>query len=60
MAKRTFVAFVIDPELKRGLEFVKKRDGISVSFQVHRAIEAWLKARGVAVPKKEGATSRER
>jgi hypothetical protein len=46
--QRTFIAFEIEPHLKAGLDAVKERDGISLNFQVSKAIERWLEERGVA------------
>ena len=46
--QRTFVAFEIEPHLKAGLDAVKDRDGISLNFQVSKAIERWLEERGVS------------
>lgn len=37
----------IDDELLEGLAAVKERDGIPASEQVRRAIQAWLKERGI-------------
>jgi hypothetical protein len=45
--QRTFVAFEIEPHLKAGLDAVKNRDGISLNFQVSKAIEQWLEERGI-------------
>lgn len=40
--------FRIDRELLDGLEEIKQRVGVSVSEQVRRAIQAWLKQHGVS------------
>jgi hypothetical protein len=56
---RTFVAIELDADLKRGLDLVKERDGISISFQVARAIENWLEERGIE-PVKKGGTKKAR
>jgi len=37
--------FYIDPHLMRGLDDVKKRDGIPVSEQIRRAIAMWLETK---------------
>jgi predicted DNA-binding protein len=37
----------IDDQLMDGLRAVKNRDGIPVSVQVRRAIEAWLREKGL-------------
>jgi len=39
----------LESELLEGLQQVRERDGIPVSEQVRRAIQAWLKEKGVAV-----------
>jgi hypothetical protein len=39
----------VDSRLIDGLREVKERDGIPVSEQVRRAIEAWLETKGVRV-----------
>jgi hypothetical protein len=39
----------IDSRLAEGLQTVKDRDGIPISEQVRRAIEAWLESKGVKV-----------
>jgi hypothetical protein len=41
--------FRLESELLDGLQQVRERDGIPVSEQVRRAIQAWLKEQGVAV-----------
>jgi hypothetical protein len=50
--ERTFVAFVIEPHLKAGLEQVKERDGLPINFQVSRAIERWLEEKGIRMERK--------
>jgi len=40
-------AFRIEPEILRGLQDVKERDGIPISEQVRRALSDWLRKRGV-------------
>ena len=46
MAPRHLAAFRIEHEILKGLQAVKKRDGIPVSEQVRRALRQWLKTRG--------------
>jgi hypothetical protein len=48
----------IDDELLEGLLALKERDGVPVSEQVRRAIEAWLKEKGIRVKseRQRGAT----
>ena len=47
--------FWITPSQRDGLRLVKERDGVPESEQIRRAIDAWLKSRGVRTPKKGGA-----
>jgi Ribbon-helix-helix domain len=39
--------FRIDRRLLDALEEVKRRDGVPISEQVRRALEAWLEGKGV-------------
>jgi hypothetical protein len=39
----------LESELLEGLQLVRERDGIPVSEQVRRAIQSWLKEKGVIV-----------
>lgn len=39
----------LESELLKGLRQVRERDGIPVSEQVRRAIQVWLKDKGVVV-----------
>jgi hypothetical protein len=47
MSPKELTAFRMDPELMAGLRAVKERDGIPLSVQIHRAVEAWLASKGV-------------
>jgi len=49
MTPRQRYGFWIDPEQRDGLRFVKERDGILESEQIRRAINEWLKKKGVQV-----------
>jgi hypothetical protein len=49
MAPKELTAFRVAPEIMAGLRRVKKRDGVPLSVQVHRALETWLEAKGVTV-----------
>jgi len=44
---RKLYSFWIDPEQAQGLKDVKERDGVPESEQIRRAIDTWLKAKGV-------------
>jgi hypothetical protein len=52
MALKTRYGFWIEPHQLAGLRLVKARDGVLESEQIRRAIDAWLAAKGVALPKK--------
>ena len=41
--------FRLEAELMDGLRSIRVRDGIPLSEQVRRAIQTWLKAKGVTV-----------
>ena len=47
----------LEPELTEGLRRVKERDGISISEQVRRAVQDWLRRKGVKLTK--GAEKRQ-
>ena len=54
MTPRTRYNFWIDDEQRVGLREVKERDGVLESEQIRRAIDAWLKLKGV----KKGKTAK--
>ena len=45
--ERRFYNFFIDLDLAAGLKRIKKRDGISESEQIRRAIRKWLDSKGL-------------
>lgn len=49
MARRTLAAFRIEPDILKGLQAVKERDGVPVSEQVRRALRQWLKSKGLTL-----------
>jgi metal-responsive CopG/Arc/MetJ family transcriptional regulator len=51
MTPKKFTALRLDEELLEGLREVWKRDGVSVSEQIRRAVRTWLKSRDVVVVK---------
>ncbi len=51
---KTFT-FAISEELKRGLQTVRERDGISEAEQIRRGIQMWLESRGLASTPQQGA-----
>ncbi len=58
MADRLLFNFVIDPEMKRAIESIKERDGISESEQARRALSAWIESKGIKL--KGGARKKKR
>ena len=48
MSPRRRYSFWIDDAQARGLKAVKERDGVLESEQIRRALDAWLRGRGVA------------
>ena len=62
MAGRTLAAFRIEPEILKGLQAVKDRDGVPISEQVRRALVAWLRSKRLrlkpAAARKGGARKR--
>ena len=58
VADRLLFNFVIEPEMKRALEAIKERDGISESEQARRAIAVWIESKGIRL--KGGAKKRQR
>jgi hypothetical protein len=46
---RRTVTFRIDDDLIEGLQLVWERDGVAISEQLRRAVQAWLETRGVKV-----------
>ena len=49
MTPKKLTNFRIDSELLEAMEGIRQRDGVPVSEQVRRAIQDWLKKRGVSV-----------
>lgn len=54
MAPKELAAFRLPPQLLEALRQIRERDGISMTDQVHRALDAWVESRGVT-PKKTGS-----
>ncbi|MGC4083672.1 MAG: hypothetical protein QM736_16580 [Vicinamibacterales bacterium] len=48
---KTFT-FVIPPQLKRGLQQVRERDGVSEAEQIRRGIAMWLESKGITQERK--------
>jgi hypothetical protein len=44
---RLLFNFIIAPEMKRAIEAIKERDGISESEQARRALAAWIESKGI-------------
>ena len=56
MPNRLLFNFVIEPEMKRAIEAIKERDGVSESEQARRALAAWIESKGIKLkggPKKK-------
>jgi len=51
-------AFRLDAEIIAGLQAIKERDGIPLSEQVRRALNAWLAEKGVVKAKRKRPASR--
>lgn len=49
MTPRSRYTFFIDAEQRAALAAIKQRDGISESEQIRRAVQAWVKEKGVTV-----------
>ena len=60
MSRRT-TTIRIDDALLEGLQIMKDRDGVPISEQVRRAIQAWLESKGVSPkPERKRAATRKR
>ena len=53
-------AFRIDADLLTSLREIKRRDGVPVSEQVRRALQAWVASRGVAKAERKRVAPRKR
>jgi hypothetical protein len=53
-------AFRIDAALLASLQDIKRRDGVPVSEQVRRALQAWVESRGVTKTERKRAATRKR
>jgi hypothetical protein len=60
MGTRRRYSFWIDETQARGLKLVKERDGMLESEQIRRAVEQWLRRRGVGQPDGQRALPRAR
>lgn len=47
MAAKVLTAFRMDPDIMDGMRRVKERDGVPMSVQVHRALQAYLAEKGL-------------
>jgi len=47
--QRTVMTFRVDPELRKALDKLFERDGISPSEAIRRALRAWLETKGIRV-----------
>ena len=53
-------AFRIDGDLLASLQEIKRRDGVPVSEQVRRALQAWVESRGVVKAERKRVAPRQR
>jgi hypothetical protein len=49
MAALRLTNFRLEEQLLDALQTIKDRDGVPISVQVRRAIEAWIQSKGVRV-----------
>ena len=56
MTPRRKYSFYIDDEQAQGLKVVKERDGVLESEQIRRAINEWLRVKGVKTARKRAVT----
>jgi hypothetical protein len=49
--QRLFMAFRPEPEMARAMHRLHARDGITMSEQIRRALQRFLKSKGVYAPK---------
>ena len=60
MSRRKRYAFWIEQEQLEGLHEIRARDGVLPSEQIRRALDEWLKKRGVRKVPRPRATTPER
>jgi hypothetical protein len=60
LTPRKKYSFYIDDEQAEGLKAVKERDGVLESEQIRRAINEWLKKKGVKKSDRKRAQTRKR
>ena len=53
-------AFRVEADLLEALQEIKRRDGVPVSEQVRRALQAWVESRGVTKTERKRAVTRKR
>jgi hypothetical protein len=53
-------AFRIEPETLQALDDIKRRDGLPISEQVRRALQAWIESRGIMKTAPRRAVTRRR
>jgi hypothetical protein len=53
-------AFRLDEDLLAALQAIKVRDGIPLSEQVRRALQAWVEQKGVVKSERKRAATRKR
>jgi len=60
MTPRKRYSFWIDGDQAAGLKVVKERDGVLESEQIRRALDDWLKKKGVKKTDRKRASTRKR
>jgi hypothetical protein len=60
MSSRKRYSFWIDDAQAEGLKAVKERDGVLESEQIRRAIDAWLREKGVMKADRKRVSARKR
>jgi hypothetical protein len=53
-------AFRLEADLLEALQEIKRRDGVPVSEQVRRALQAWVESKGVMKAERKRAPTRKR
>ena len=53
-------AFRIEADLLEALQEIKRRDGVPISEQVRRALQAWVETKGVMKSERKRAVTRKR
>jgi hypothetical protein len=60
MARLKQTAFRIEPDVLQALDEIKRRDGLPVSEQVRRALQAWVESKGITKAERKRVAPRKR